>query len=84
MGEGCALEVHWAEPFPGIGGIQYVPTFEMYQAQGKLKSDKEMDQVNHPHRIKEYDSERYWEDIINFLFNGNLLDDRQAAVQLVN
>ncbi len=43
MGEGCALEVHWTEPFPQDGGIQYMPTFKTYEAQGELKSDKEME-----------------------------------------
>ena len=43
MGEGCALEVHWMEPFPQDGGVQYMPTFEMYQALGELKSNKEME-----------------------------------------
>ncbi len=43
MGEGCTLEVHWMEPFPQDGGMQYMPTFETYQALGEPKSNKEME-----------------------------------------
>ncbi len=40
--------------------------------------------MNHCHHVKEYNSEKYWGDVIKFLHKGNLLDNKQAAVQLIN
>jgi len=83
MGESLVLEVNWTLPIKNQT-MEHLSSCEVYKAQGEIKTPNEMQSLNHLHRVKDYDSEKYWGEIIMFLHNGNLPTDKQIALQLIN
>ena len=84
LGEDAVLEVNWTQLSEELGHIQYNSSYDIYKAEGIAKSQEELGAINHPHKIRDYDSEKYWGEIIMFLHQGILPDDKQAALQLLN
>ena len=83
MGESQALEVNWTLPFKDKT-TEHLSSYNVYEAEDEDKNPEEMQGLNHPHRVKDYNSEKYWGEIIMFLHNGNLPANKQIALQLIN
>ncbi len=58
MGESLALEVNWMLPIKNQS-MEQISSCEIYEAQGEAKTPDEMGGLNHPHWVKDYDSEKY-------------------------
>ena len=60
LGEDAVLEVNWTQLSEELGCIQYNSSYDIYEAEGIAKSQEELGAINHPHKIRDYDSEKYW------------------------